>query len=415
MMQDAHSTQASDSITQFDVVISGGGIAGYMMALELSASSFRVALLDAQGVSQVADHVIADVHDVMPRVSALTLASMERVKRLGAWEQLNLERVCLYQDMHVWDAQGNARVEFSAEEVACEQLGCIIENQELIAALQRQTAQSDITVYQETMLNEIQRDELAHRWTLLLSNGEQVSCALLIGADGAQSFVRTSQLMKTRQWAYQQHALVAVVDTEIAHGDIARQRFLASGPLAFLPLASEQQSLSSIVWSSTPEHINELIGLDDDAFMHELELAFELTLGRVVSVSKRYCFPLTQCHAIDYVDEGLALVADAAHAIHPLAGQGINLGIQDVRVLAEEIMRAKRKSSSWYAHDTLLRYQSRRKVHNLGMMAVVEGFSRLYENENLSVSFIRNAGMRWFSKQPTVKKHLIQRAMGLTL
>ena len=196
------------------------------------------------------------------------------------------------------------------------------------------------------------------------------------------------------------------------------QCFLESGPLAFLPLQTEQgdgysSHYSSIVWSLSPELASEIMALEDDEFMRRLSEAFEFRLGKVTQAAKRYSFPLRQRHAVNYIDDGIALVGDAAHTIHPLAGQGVNLGFLDVAALSEEILRARRRQLPLTEVSILKRYQRNRKGDNLAMMSVMEGFKRLFGAQELPIRWLRNEGMRKLNSLPLLKSAVVKQAMGL--
>jgi len=236
-----------------------------------------------------------------------------------------------------------------------------------------------------------------------------------VAADGANSKVRQAMGMATREWDYQHHAIVATVKTEFAHDSTARQRFSESGPLALLPLQDKHASgkFSSIVWSVQPDRAKSLMSLSDEQFKQSLEAEFESCLGKVEQVSKRFSYPLRQRHAKTYVDAGVVLVGDAAHTIHPLAGQGVNLGFKDVQALSNILLDASEKGVAINHQSLLNRYNRQRQGDNLMMMGVMEGFKRLFEQKDPLVRWIRNAGLNWVDQQGFVKKQIVQRAMGL--
>ena len=296
-------------------------------------------------------------------------------------------------------------------------LGHIVENSitssALVECLQHQ---SNIEVIAPAKLQGVSSTAATpYGYTLTLDDGRVLQSALVVAADGANSKVRRLLDIEMREWDYDHQAIVCTVATEKSHQHTARQRFLPEGPLAFLPLAdaSNGQQYCSIVWSAIPEYAEELMQMDDQHFSAALGRAFEHTLGDITSVSRRLSFPLRQRHAVDYVKPGLALVGDAAHTIHPLAGQGVNLGLMDVKVLSEELLRARRRQLDIGSQLVLGRYQRRRKAANLGMMAGMEGFKRLFERPSLPVRWARNTGMRWLDKALPLKHQVMRRAMGL--
>jgi 2-octaprenylphenol hydroxylase len=249
-------------------------------------------------------------------------------------------------------------------------------------------------------------------YRLQLAEGGALSAGLVVGADGAQSRLRQLAALPVREWSYGQRAIVATVAVDGHHRFTAWQRFTDSGPLAFLPLSADGR-LCSIVWSQEDAEAERLMALDDDAFRAALGRAFEQRLGEITACSRRVCLPLQQRHAIDYVRPGLALVADAAHTIHPLAGQGINLGIQDVAALAEEVRRGVARGLSPGHEEVLSRYQRRRKPGNLAMMAGMEGFKHLFGHREPAVRWLRNQGLQRMDGLPGLKARVIRHAMGL--
>jgi 2-octaprenylphenol hydroxylase len=265
----------------------------------------------------------------------------------------------------------------------------------------------------EIVTNNAAKGEAAY--SLALEDGSTMQASLLVAADGALSIIRTLAGFETREWDYNHKAIVATVECEQPHQQTAWQRFLPQGPLALLPLADVNggKQYCSIVWSAEPDYADELLALDDAGFRAALGQAFEHRLGGINAVSKRFSFPLRQRHAKQYFKAGLVLVGDAAHSIHPLAGQGINLGLQDVQVLAEEIKRGVKRGLLLSDEAILQRYQRRRMADNLTMMAAMDGFKRLFEREELPVRWLRNEGMRLLAKIPGVKNTIIRQAMGL--
>ena len=399
---------------RFDVIIVGAGIAGSALAAALTGQGLDIALVEAQSlvVPELPDS--CDLQSFDPRVSALTPRSRALLEALGVWDGIGGYRHCPYRHMTVWDAEGTGEIEFDGAEVGVPALGYIVENRAITRALLGPVlAAEDITCLSPARLSAC---------SLLDTGGVRVELEgagplqadLLVAADGALSRVRDMLGFSTREWDYGHQAIVATVQVEQAHSETAWQRFLPSGPLAFLPLPGEAgRHFCSIVWSLQDELVDDLMSRDDAGFCAALEVAFERRLGRVLGVSRRYAFPLRQRHAVDYVQPGVALVADAAHTIHPLAGQGINLGLQDVGVLAEEVIAGHQRGTNPGQLALLRRYQRRRKGENLLMMAAMDGFKRLFEQQSLPVRWLRNTGMRGVGRLAPVKQRLMRHAMGL--
>ena len=401
------------SRNDYDIVICGAGIAGSALALALAGKGLSIAVIEARPLHTPDLPGGYAVADFDARVSALTPRSVALLDALGAWSAIVGYRQCAYRHMTVWDAQGTGQIEFDREEVGVPALGHIVENRAIVAALLQRVGQcGDIAIRDGGALAGCQRrDNTMH---LELDNGEQLSAQLLVGADGALSRVRELMGFEMREWDYGHRAIVATVRTRDGHEDTAWQRFLPTGPLALLPLPGEGGHLCSIVWSISEPTADELLALDDAAFAARLTRASEARLGDVLECSPRAAFPLRQRHAVDYVQAGVALVGDAAHTIHPLAGQGINLGLADVAALAGEINAALPRGVGPGQLPLLRRYQRQRKGDNLLMMGAMDGFKRLFEQQALPLRWLRNAGMRQVDRLAPLKQQLMRHAMGLS-
>ena len=239
-----------------------------------------------------------------------------------------------------------------------------------------------------------------------------ISASLIIAADGALSKVRQLAAIPLWQWDYGHHALVATVKTQQPHQDTAWQRFTSDGPLAFLPLSDPYTS--SIVFSTSPGHAKALMELDDVDFNKALSREFEQRLGAVVQVSKRAVFPLRQRHAKHYVQQGLALIGDAIHTIHPLAGQGVNLGLLDVASLVQVLCAAKARGQAIDEEALLKQFQRERHTDNLNMSATMQTFKWLFDPQSAALIIARNIGMKLLNKVAPVKTHIMAKAMGLS-
>jgi len=398
---------------QMDILIVGGGMIGSALALGLSRQGWQVGLIEGAPAEELVAPAApaTDVSDFEPRVSAISLASQRLLAELGAWQRVQGSRHCGYRQMTVWDGDGTGRIHFDAAELHTSSLGTIVENRNIVRALFEELAASDVTLFDGV------RVKAWHgRDGVELEDGRRLNARLVVGADGALSRLRQWSGLATREWDYDQQAIVCTVRTRQSHRYTAWQRFSPTGPLAFLPLLNEagDDHFCSIVWSQDTLEAERLMALDTEAFRQALGVAIEQQLGEVLEVSRRFAFPLRQRHAKDYVTDGLALVGDAAHTIHPLAGQGANLGYGDVRALLEELARAKARNLAPDDALVLARYQRRRKGENLTMMAAMEGFKQLFAREALPVRWLRNTGMRWFEKLAPLKKQIAARAMGVT-
>ena len=397
---------------QFDILIVGGGMIGSALALGLSRQGWQVGLIEgAPAASLMTPAEPANsVDDFEPRVSAISLASQRLLEELGAWPKVQASRHCGYREMTVWDGDGTGRIHFDAAELHARSLGTIVENRNIVRALFESLSDSSVQLLDGVRVKAWSREQGVE-----LEDGRRLVARLVVGADGALSRLRQWSGLATREWDYDQQAIVCTVRTSQNHRYTAWQRFSPTGPLAFLPLLNEagDEHFCSIVWSQDTLEARRLMALGTESFRKELEAAIERELGEVLAVSRRFAFPLRQRHAKDYIADGLALVGDAAHTIHPLAGQGANLGYGDVRALLEELERARELGLAPDDASVLVRYQRRRKGENLAMMAAMEGFKQLFARDELPVRWLRNTGMRWLNQLAPLKNRIAAEAMGI--
>ncbi|WBL60487.1 2-octaprenyl-3-methyl-6-methoxy-1,4-benzoquinol hydroxylase [Stutzerimonas stutzeri] len=396
---------------QADLIIVGAGMVGSTLALALEGSGLDILVLDASPL-EAADFDPQGGFE--PRVSALSAASQRIFERLGAWPGMSARRVSPYTDMHVWDGSGTGQIHFSAETVHAEVLGHIVENRVVQdALLETMQCRGGQRLLGAARLERLERTPQG--WQLTLDDGRQLNAPLLVAADGANSAVRRLARCETREWDYLHQAIVASVRCSEPHQRTAWQRFTDDGPLAFLPLERDgDQHWCSIVWSVTELEARRLMALDDAAFRAALGRAFEQRLGEVEEVDPRLCIPLRQRHAKRYVQPGLALIGDAAHTIHPLAGQGVNLGLLDAAVLAEVIEAAMARGERPEDIRVLSRFERRRMPHNLAMMAAMEGFERLFQADPLPLRWLRNTGLKAVQALPEAKALFVRQALGLS-
>ncbi len=400
--------------SQYDIIIVGAGMVGAAAACLLSkenqsaaSAPLKIALIETKVAKSF------DPEQFDPRVAAITERSRCILASCNSWTAIAELRACAYQAMEVWDAESTGRVSFDCADIHQPNLGHIVESAVIVQVLLQQIRLLDnVDLICPAEIDQYYQDD--SMMSVQLADGRHLSCSLLIGADGGHSKVREYFGFECKQWSYNHQAIVATVTTEKPNLRTAWQRFMSTGPLALLPLDLQGDlHKSSLVWSQDVLEAKRLMALDDQQFCAELSQASEQCLGDVLLVDRRFSFPLTQNHATDYVKSRVALVGDAAHTIHPLAGQGVNLGFADIHVLSEEIFRAIDRNLDIGDVRILKRYQRRRQPENIAAMGIMEGFKRLFAADQLPVRLLRSFGMTKFDKIIPLKNQVIKRAMGL--
>lgn len=392
------------SAAQFDVAVIGGGVAGLALAALLAIEPLRVAIVE--GSPALGEELPQD-YDL--RVFAITRASARILSRAGAWQRVLDRRIGHFRRMQVWDANSSGRIEFDSARLAEPTLGYIVEQRVLRAALEAQLRAVNVVCYQPAMLESWSTD--GDRLKVGLGDGRFFTTRLLIGADGADSRVRAMAGIGYERQPYDHHAIVCNVRTAQAHDDVARQRFLSSGPLAFLPL--DDPHLCSIVWSTSPAEAARLMALEGSAFCAQLASAFDHRLGEVMEVGPRAAFPLARANAEVYAQPRVALIGDAAHSIHPLAGQGANLGLLDAAALAEAIHEATAHGRDIGSLRVLRAYERWRRGENRGMQSLMDGFKHLFGSQLPPAQWLRGAGLRLVDRSELIKELIMRQAMGL--
>lgn len=388
-----------------DVAIVGGGMVGLAVACGLQGSGLRVAVLE----QHVPQPLAADAAPQL-RVSAINAASEKLLTRLGVWSDIVARRACCYHGMEVWDKDSFGRIEFDDQSMGYSHLGHIVENAEIHHALWQKAQRSpDITLLAPAEIQQVAWGE--NEAFLTLKEGTMLTARLVVGADGANSWLRNKADIPLTFWDYRHHALVATIRTQEAHGAVARQAFHGEGILAFLPLSDPH--LCSIVWSLSPQEAERMQQASVDEFNQALNIAFDNRLGLCSVVSERQTFPLTGRYARQFAAHRLALVGDAAHTIHPLAGQGVNLGFMDAAELIDELKRLHRQGKDIGQYLYLRRYERSRKHSAAMMLAGMQGFRELFAGENPAKKLLRDIGLKLADTLPGVKPQLIRQAMGL--
>ena len=392
------------------IAVVGAGLAGAAATLCLSQRfpDVQVHWLDPGPLQPLP----ADA-EIGPRVIACTPGSQSFLEELGAWQAMAPDRSQAYRTMRVWDRQGGASIAFRAADLHQTRLGTILEVSELLRALMKQIAgQINVRPWPESRVSGLTELQGEHR-TLKLESGESLTCELVLGADGSRSALRELAGISVRVRPMEQIALVAVVVHSHPHQDTAWQAFGQHGPLAFLPLpdSADGHHQSAIVWSQDREIAEQHAGLADDALLAILESEIDVRLGPLLSIRDRASFPLNQLHARHYVQPGLCLVGDAIHTLHPLAGQGANLGFRDIAALTIELQRAEQRGV-WMGHPSILRrFERSRKLDNLSMLVGMEAFRHGFGSRHVVLRWLCNIGMRQVDKRSGIKHFFARQAM----
>ncbi|BFI97169.1 MAG: UbiH/UbiF family hydroxylase [Rhodanobacter sp.] len=386
-----------------DVAVVGGGMVGAAAALALAKAGFATALLEAR-----APQPWSAADEVDLRVVGLAPSSIDLLNQLGVWTSIREARSSPYAHMHVWDGESGAAIDFDAADEGCDLLGHIVENNLVQWTLWQALEAAGVRRRCPAEVRGIEPRE--DRVTLALADGESLSARLVVAADGAASPLRGMLGIASRERDYAQRAVVAHVGTERAHGQTAWQRFLPGGPLALLPLADGR---SSIVWSLPEDEAQRVLALDDADFMRELGVASDFRLGRIVSSTRRAAFPLRMQLAESYQAERCVLLGDAAHAVHPLAGQGVNLGLRDVTELRDVLAAARDAGRDFAAPHVLRRYARRRRSADTLDARGFDALARIYAWQAPPLVAARGLGVRLLDRLAPLKRQLARHAAGL--
>ncbi len=392
--------------TEYDVIIVGGGLAGLTLAGLLGHQGLECVVIEAGEKIDRVDSVPDD-----PRALAITHASRNILASFHAWQCLPQDRLACFRGMQVWDENGSGAIAFDSTELGRPTLGYIVEQAVLQTSLEQAVRSlSGISVLHNSRPCDIQWQD--DHVSVILDKGENISAHLLVAADGVQSACRAMAGINYRVHDYRQRAVVCVTRTALPHGEIARQRFLTDGPLAFLPMYPDHQC--GIVWSTRPAHAEALLKMTEREFNQALQAAFEHTLGEVKESERRSCFPLRRAEAEYYCRERFALIGDAAHSVHPLAGQGANLGLLDAASLAQLILEAGVKGRDIGGRRVLRSYERWRKGENRIVMMTMEGFKYVFENQSSPVPMLRNRALNFANSFIPLKHTIMRYAMGLS-
>ncbi len=386
----------------YDVIIVGGGMVGATLACSLGGASLKVMVMEGQPPQPFEPEQSLDL-----RVSAISIASRRILEVVGAWNNIAAMRLCPFRRMKVWEMTDGT--EFRSRDIQYPELGYIIENRLVqLGVTERLREFSNIEYVCPARPRRI--DYHPQGSEIELEDGRVVEGRVLVAADGGRSQVRQAVGIGVTAWDYEQSALVLTVETAYGQQDITWQRFTENGPQAFLPLPGPHASL---VWYQRPEEVRQLQSLSDGELMNALYESFPRELGDIVRILDRGSFPLRRQHAQHYVKAGAALVGDAAHMIHPLAGQGVNIGLLDAAALGQILVAAQAEGKDIGALQTLKRYEAMRRRDNLTMMTVMDLFYRVFSNASIPLKLVRNVGLSLAQRLYPARLAAMRYAMGL--
>lgn len=405
--------KASQSKTRnADILIIGGGLVGAIAARALGGAGFSVAVVDGE------DPKTATAAGFDGRASAIAAASERLLSSIGVWQHLSAN-VCPILDIRVADGQSPMFLHYDHDDVGLGPLGYLAENRHIrraaLASLADVLADNGQIDFRAPMrVNDLQRDGTGV--TATLSDSSEISALLAIAADGRGSRIREAAGINTTSWRYPQEAIVCTVEHEFPHANVAHEHFLPAGPFAILPLGGTPENpgcRSSIVWTERADHARQFIALDDDAFLTELARRFGDFMGEIKVIGPRFCHPLGLQFAETSIADRLVLIGDADHGMHPIAGQGLNMGYRDVAALVDTLSEARAVGLDIGSSAVLERYKRWRRFDNTLMLAVTDGLNRLFSNDIAPVRMARDVGLAAVDKMPSLKKMLMRSAMGI--
>jgi 2-octaprenyl-6-methoxyphenol hydroxylase len=393
---------------RFDVAIVGGGIAGTTLAAILGKAGVKVALIERQPPAALE----APSYD--GRTTAITYGSRRVLEAAGLWAGM-APHACPIKDIRVADGRSPLFLHFDSRELGDDPLGSIVENRIIRRSLHVRLTELP-TISQIAPASVASIDTGGPLARLTLADGRELAADLIVGADGRESFVRQAAGIDTIGWKYSQQAIVTIMGHELPHDNIAVENFLPSGPFAILPMRDTDDGVhrSSVVWTETDEAAPLYAKLDRAAFGAELQRRAGDWLGEVWEIGPRFVYPLQLRHAARYVAPRVALIADAAHVIHPIAGQGLNLGMRDIALLAELAVDRARLGLDLGAPDMLRRYEARRRPDNFAFSATTDILDRLFSNDIPPIRLARRAGLGAVNRLPPLRRFFMRRAMGAT-
>ena len=387
--------------SQTEIIISGAGVVGMTLAYALAEHGIKTAIIDSVDLKSSLSAAFDG------RSYAVSYAPYIMLKTIGLWDKIGHSAQPI-NEIHVTDGDCPAFLHFDEQELGDGPLGQIVEVRHIRAGLYKAIKDHDnITLLTPNKI--IETETTSGSITIKLESGEQISSSLLIAAEGRRSILREQYDIHVRHWDYQQTGIVTTVEHELPHQGIAHEKFFPSGPFAILPL---QGNRSSIVWCEPPERTKTIMNLNEAGFNAELKKKFGDFLGEVQSIGSRWSYPLSMQLADHYTAERFCLIGDAVHGIHPIAGQGFNLGLRDIAALTEVLVDAKKIGADLGSELLLERYVHWRRTDNNVLALGMDGLTRLFSNDNPVISLGRRLGIAAVEEVPAMKKFFMQHARG---
>ncbi len=383
-----------------DIIVAGGGLAGLTMTALLAAHGISCLCIDRDDPATAKD----------ARTTAISYGSRHVIAAAGAWDDTAL-RPCAIRDIHIIDHGSPVLLDFLSRDIGGDMFGWIVQNDDLRAALYQRLQELPLAQHIAPAGISDYSVEDDHA-CVHLSDGRRLRARLIIGADGKKSFTRTWMNIPVRHWSYNQQAIICTVTHTKPHNHIAVEHFLSAGPFALLPLHDndKEQARSALVWSEH-QSARSKTAWDDETFLAALNALIPETHGQAIHIGPRMAWPLSLTHAYRYIGPRMALVADAAHAIHPIAGQGLNLGLRDIAMLAELLVEAKEKNEDMGSDSLLQIYQRQRRFDNTVMAAATDGLNKLFSRKGAFISMARRAGLRLIQHTPKARRFFMRQAM----
>jgi len=395
-----------------DIIVVGGGHAGLTQSLLLAQSGFKVICVDRDDYSK-ADYQLKDA-----RTTAISYGSHILMKEAGVWGDL-VENACPIKSIDILDGQSPTLLNFASKEMEEDtkdnnvSFGWIIDNFIIHQTLQGALEKHPNAIHMSGQSVADYQDNNNHM-QVMLSNERSLKTSLVIGADGRQSFTREWMNVGAKEWSYDQQAIVTIVTHQNDHQNIAVEHFRPQGPLAILPMLKndKEENRSALVWTQHGKNTQTMLNCSEDTFVTALNTIFPSFYGQVTKIGKRASYPLNFVHAYNYIKPRMVLIADAAHGIHPIAGQGLNLGLRDVKALSDILKTAQSNHQDIGSLDVLTRYQTARRTDNMAMAIATDVLNKLFSNNIMPVKLVRKIGLKIVGKINPAKKFFMRQAMG---